>query len=71
MITELWPEPKNRGGQRLVRAADDEPEMVLADIDPSARREARLRMPFLKEERPHLIQRELQRVLSERAAPRY
>ncbi len=58
-------------GERLVRGADEEPDLVLVDIDPEARRAARLRMPFLKEERPHLILRELQRVLAERTAPRY
>ena len=41
------------------------------EIDAAARRAARLRMPFLKEERPHLILRELQRVLAEQTAPRY
>ena len=58
-------------GVRLARGADEEPGRVLVDVDPDARRAARLRMPFLKEERPHLILRELQRVLAERAAPRY
>ncbi len=58
-------------GARLARAADEDPDLVIVDIDPDARRAARLRMPFLKEERPHLILRELQRVLAERSAPRY
>lgn len=58
-------------GERLARGADEEPDLVVVDVDPAARRAARLRMPFLKEERPHLILRELQRVLAERTAPRY
>lgn len=56
-------------GERLARAKDLEPDLVVVDVDPEARRAARLRMPFLQEERPHLIQRELTRVLAERAAP--
>jgi hypothetical protein len=44
---------------------------VIVEVDPAARRSARLSMPFLKEERPHLILRELQRVLAERTAPGY
>ena len=58
-------------GELLGRAPGMEPQLVVVDLDPAARRAARLRMPFLKEERPHLILRELQRVLAERAAPRY
>ncbi len=58
-------------GKVLARASDLDPELVVVDIDPDARRTARLRMPFLKEERPHLILRELQRVLAERTAPGY
>lgn len=58
-------------GDRLARGKDLEPDLVLVDADPADRRAARLSMPFLKEERPHLILRELQRVLAERAAPRY
>jgi len=58
-------------GARLARGADLDPDLVFADIDPEARRAARLRMPFLSEERPHLIQRELTRVLAERSATRY
>ena len=58
-------------GERLARGTDEDPDLVIVELDPAARRAARLRMPFLKEERPHLILRELQRVLSERSAPRY
>ena len=58
-------------GERLARAKDLEEDLVVVDVDPAARRAARLRMPFLREERPHLILRELQRALAERAAPRY
>lgn len=58
-------------GDRLARGKDLEPDLVLVDADPADRRAARLSMPFLKEERPHLILRELQRVLAERAAPLY
>jgi len=58
-------------GSLLARGKDEECDLVVVEIDPAARRAARLRMPFLKEERPHLILRELQRVLSERSAPRY
>lgn len=59
------------GGERLVRAKDLDADLAFVEVDPAARRAARLRMPFLKEERPHLILRELQRVLAERSAPRY
>lgn len=59
------------GGERLVRAKDLEEDLAIVDVDPAARRAARLRMPFLKEERPHMILRELQRVLAERSAPGY
>lgn len=56
-------------GELLARGRDLDPDIVLADADPAARRAARLRMPFLREERPHLILRELQRALAERTAP--
>jgi predicted amidohydrolase len=55
-------------GERLARGKDLEPDLVLVDADPEARRLARVRMPFLREERPHLILRELQRALAERTA---
>jgi predicted amidohydrolase len=58
-------------GERLARGKDLDADLVVVDVDPAARRSARLSMPFIKEERPHLILRELQRVLSERAAPGY
>lgn len=58
-------------GERLARGPDLDEALVVVDVDPAERRAARLRMPFLREERPHLILRELQRVLAERAAPRY
>lgn len=57
------------GGERLARGRDLDEDLVLVDVDPEARRAARLRMPFLREERPHLILRELQRALAERTAP--
>jgi predicted amidohydrolase len=59
------------GGELLARAADLDADLLLVEVDAETRRAARLRMPFLREERPHLIQRELQRVLAERSAPRY
>ena len=59
------------GGERLAKAKDLDEDLVVVDVDPAARRTARLRMPFLKEERPHLILRELQRALAERTAPGY
>lgn len=58
-------------GERLAKGKDLDEDLVLVDVDPAARRAARLRMPFLREERPHLIQRELTRVLAENAAPRF
>ena len=58
-------------GERLAKAKDLDEDLVLVDVDPAARRAARIRMPFLKEERPHLILRELRRALAERTAPRY
>lgn len=56
-------------GDRIAKAKDLDEDLVLADVDPAARRLARLQMPFLREERPHLILRELQRALAERTAP--
>jgi predicted amidohydrolase len=58
-------------GELLVRAKDLDEDLPVVEIDPATRRSARLTMPFLKEERPHLILRELQRVLAERASPGY
>jgi len=58
-------------GESLVRAADLDADLVFVEVDPEARRAARLRMPLQREERPHLIQRELTRVLGDRSAPRY
>ncbi len=58
-------------GDRLAHGKDLDDDLVLVQVDSAARRAARLRMPFLKEERPHMILRELQRALAERAAPRY
>lgn len=58
-------------GERLARAKDLEEDLALVEIDPAARRSARLSMPFLKEERPHMILRELQRVLADRSTPGY
>lgn len=58
-------------GELLVRAKDLDPDLAFVDVDPAARRAARLSMPFLKEERPHLVLRELQRVLAERSATGY
>jgi len=58
-------------GERLVRAKDLDADLAVVEVDPAARRSARLSMPFLKEERPHLILRELQRVLAERSATGY
>jgi len=58
-------------GEALVRAKDLDVDLAFVDVDPAARRAARLSMPFIKEERPHLILRELQRVLAERSAPGY
>ena len=55
-------------GADAVGVVDDHHDV---DVDPDARRSARLRMPLLREERPHLIQRELTRVLAERSATRY
>jgi predicted amidohydrolase len=56
-------------GERLAKAKDLDADLVPVDVDAAARRLARVRMPFLKEERPHLILRELQRALAERTAP--
>lgn len=59
------------GGERLARAKDLDADLVVVDVAEEERRLARLRMPFLKEERPHLILRELERVLGERDAAPY
>jgi predicted amidohydrolase len=58
-------------GERLARAKDLDPDLVIVDADPAERRAARIRMPFLREERPHLILRELQRALAERSSAGY
>lgn len=65
--SEAW----GPSGDLLVRAKDLDADLAFVEVDPAARRAARLRMPFLKEERPHLILRELQRVLAERSAAGY
>ncbi len=58
-------------GDLLVRAPDLDEHLAVVEVDTGARRAARLRMPFLSEERPHLILRELRRVLADRSAARY
>ncbi|MCG3136000.1 MAG: (R)-stereoselective amidase [Planctomycetes bacterium] len=55
-------------GERLGKGRDLDEDLVLVRVDPAERRAARLRMPFLREERPHLVLRELERALAERAA---
>jgi predicted amidohydrolase len=58
-------------GASLGRCADEDPDLVVVDLDADARRSARLRMPLVRAMRPNLIQRELTRALAERAAPRF
>ncbi|MCE9638287.1 MAG: carbon-nitrogen hydrolase [Planctomycetes bacterium] len=58
-------------GNRLARARDLDEDLVFVDVDPDARRTARIHMPFQRDERPHLILRELQRALAERTQPGY
>ena len=58
-------------GERIAHGRDLDEDLVIVEVDPAARRAARLRMPFLKEERPHLILRELQRVLADRTTSGY
>lgn len=51
-------------GQRLAQGPDFEEALVLAEIDPDLIRRARLQLPLLRDERPDLVRRELERLLS-------
>lgn len=53
-------------GVCLAQAEGAEQQLVLADLEPADLRRQRIKLPLLREERPELVLRELQRVLRER-----
>ncbi len=50
-------------GRRLAQAPDFEESLLVAEIDPDLLQRARLRLPLLRDERPDLVRRELERLL--------
>jgi predicted amidohydrolase len=57
-------------GELIGEAGPDAEEMLLVELVPERLREARSFYPLLRDERSHLVQRELERLLSERAGER-
>lgn len=53
-------------GQTVVRAPDLDEALVLADIDPARLRRERIIYPLLRDERPEMVLRELQRIVDSR-----
>jgi predicted amidohydrolase len=54
-------------GNVLAEAGPDEEEMLLVEVEPDRLREARTLYPLLRDERAHLVSRELNRLLRARA----
>jgi predicted amidohydrolase len=54
-------------GNLLAEAGPEEEEMLLVEVEPGRLREARTHYPLLRDERAHLVSRELDRLLRERA----
>jgi predicted amidohydrolase len=54
-------------GEVIAEAGAEREEMLLVDVLPDRLREARTFTPLLRDERPHLVSRELDRLLRERA----
>jgi NAD+ synthase (glutamine-hydrolysing) len=52
-------------GRWIAQGPDFEASIVLAEIDPDALRRARLRLPLLRDERPELVARTLNRILQQ------
>ncbi len=50
-------------GRLVAKAPYDEETLLLAEVDLGQIRRSRLRLPLLRDERPHLVQRELTRIL--------
>jgi predicted amidohydrolase len=53
-------------GQTVAQAGDLDEDLVIADLDPARLRRARIAYPLLRDERPELTLRELQRIISHR-----
>jgi predicted amidohydrolase len=51
-------------GHTLARAADLDADLVITDLDPARLRRERVNYPLLRDERPELTLRELQRIVS-------
>lgn len=54
-------------GQIVTEAGSRDEELLVADLRPEKLREARMLYPLLRDERPHLVGRELGRILQQRA----
>ncbi|MFU8827295.1 MAG: nitrilase-related carbon-nitrogen hydrolase [Brevefilum sp.] len=52
-------------GHLVVRAPDFEPALTMAEIDLNQLHRTRARLPLLRDERPTIVQRELERILGE------
>jgi len=55
-------------GEVIAEAGGDGEELLVVDVCPERLREARIRLPLLRDEKAHLVERELGRVLRRRAA---
>jgi predicted amidohydrolase len=55
-------------GEVIAESSRDGDDLLVADVRPERLREARIRLPLLRDEKAHLVQRELARVLDGRAA---
>ena len=53
-------------GQPLCRAADLTEDLVIADLDAARLRRERIKYPLLRDERPDMTLRELQRIVNAR-----
>jgi predicted amidohydrolase len=54
-------------GQVVAEAGPDDEELLLVEVKPERLREARAHVPLLRDERPHLVARELDRLLWKRS----
>jgi len=52
-------------GNLLVRAPDFDPSLIISEIDLNQLHRSRAKLPLLRDERPGLVQRELERILRE------
>ncbi len=56
-------------GTCLAQAEGSQEQLVLADLEPETLRRQRIKLPLLREERPELVLRELQRIVGQRHPP--